>query len=292
MKIASVVACLALQTLLCCAAMQAADDAAQLDAVRKSVELERAGKLPDAIAALGKDDSAATGSYFRNVRLGWLNYESATYPEAERYYQIASGLAPTSIEALQGLTLSLLAENKYADADAAARKVLQLDAGNFSANLRLAIALRQQSKVSGAVEILRQLLVGYPSNYYVAEEFKELQKADAAAANTIPAAEFFDASAKTAWQKSLDAELKGNYADAIKALTYAFKRDPAVICSAAPRLALLRERRLSRRRELLRSSAQSRAPVDRGQIGLSRAAGRLERVFAGGNDRRPGRPRR
>jgi tetratricopeptide (TPR) repeat protein len=226
MKIASVVACLALQSLFCSAAVQAADDAAQLDAVRKSVELERAGKLPDAIGALDKNESALAASYLLNVRLGWLNYESATYPEAERCYQIASGLAPASIEALQGLTLSLLAENKFADAEAAARKVLQLDAGNFSANLRLEIALRQQSKAAGAVEILRQLLVGYPSNYYVSEEFKELQKVDAAAANTIPAAEFFDAAAKTAWQKSLDAELKGNYADAIKALTYAFKARP------------------------------------------------------------------
>ncbi len=224
--IAAAPACVALLCALCCRTGRAAEDSTVLDAVRNSVELERAHKLPEAIAALGKLDSAAAAGYLANVRLGWLYYESANYPEAERYYQTACGAAPASIDALQGLLLSLLADNKFADAEATARKVLQLDPGNFYANLRLEIALRQQSKVSGAVEALKQLLAAYPSNYYVSAEFKELHKLDAAAANTIPAAEFFDAQATSAWQKSLDAETKGNYSDAIKALTYLYKSRP------------------------------------------------------------------
>jgi hypothetical protein len=57
------------------------------------------------------------------------------------------------------------------------------------------ISLRKQDKFTQSADLVRQLLVAYPSSLAVSNEFKELRKADAATANRIPAAEFFDATA-------------------------------------------------------------------------------------------------
>ena len=202
-----------------------ADEQVIRAAIQKSVESEKAKNYAEGIETLLKDYSAHSANYPVNVRLGWLSYLSGDYPSAEKYYQAATRAAPKSVEAAHGLTLSFLAQAKYAETEAAARKVLSLDSGNYYGKLRLEFALRMQQKNKEAADVLQALLTAYPADASLDKELAALKTTLDPAAMAIKV-EAFEAKTEAAWQASLQAETGGNYAEAIKALADALKAHP------------------------------------------------------------------
>ena len=202
-----------------------AEDQNIRSAIQKSAESEKAYNYKDGIEALLKDYSAHSGNYTVNLRLGWLSYLSGDYAGADKYYQAATRATPKSVEAAQGLTLSLLAQAKYAEAEAAAKKVLSLDSGSFYGKLRLEIALRLQQKNKEAADVLQALLTAYPADLSLDKELTALKATQDPAALAIKV-ETFDAKTETAWEASLQAETGGNYVDALKVLADAYKAHP------------------------------------------------------------------
>ena len=134
---------------------------AVLDAFAKSYKYEKAQNYPDAIKAIVilKDQD-----YLVNLRLGWLYYLSGNYANSRQRYQMAIAAAPKAIEPRLGHMLPLLAQARYAEVETVARQVLTMDAGNYYASLRLAIALRMQGKLPQAEEVNKSMLELYPTD--------------------------------------------------------------------------------------------------------------------------------
>ena len=76
---------------------------------QQSFALESAGSYEDALKRM--DQLAATGSadYLLHLRRGWLLYLNGRYVDAVGAYEQAAVVAPTSVEALLGRTLPLMA---------------------------------------------------------------------------------------------------------------------------------------------------------------------------------------
>jgi tetratricopeptide (TPR) repeat protein len=144
-----------------------ADDLASA-AVAKSIALEKEQKYDEAITGL---NAVRKSSYLVYMRLGWLHYLKADYTASRSFYQMAMRMAPKAVEPRLGLTLPLLAEYRYAEAEATAKAILSLDANNYTASLRLTTALRLQGKYRPAREINAAMLELYPTDItFLAEQ--------------------------------------------------------------------------------------------------------------------------
>lgn len=159
-------------------------DAEIRDAYHKSYRYEKAQNYADAIKALAPVAAAYPQGYTVNLRLGWLYYLSGSYATSRTCYQAAIKTAPDSLEAKLGHLLPLLAQERYEEAEAAAKLVLRIDPVNYTANLRLAFAQRMQKKNDAAEQVLNGMLVLYPTDLSLLTEFALIklakdQKADA-----------------------------------------------------------------------------------------------------------------
>ena len=141
-------------------AAQTAADLAN-DATAKSIALEKEQKYDEAIVAL---TAIRKPSYLVNLRLGWLYYLKADYTNSKQFYQMAMRMAPKAVEPRLGITLPLLAEQRYAEVEGIARAILSLDANNYTGSLRLATSLRLQAKYRPAREVNAVMLELYPTD--------------------------------------------------------------------------------------------------------------------------------
>jgi Tfp pilus assembly protein PilF len=130
----------------------------------KSYHYEKVQNYADAITAIAPIFTADPKSYIVNLRLGWLCYLSGDSTNSKSHYQAAMIAAPGSLEAKLGYLLPLLAEKHYDDAEVIAKQVIQVDASNYYANLRLAFAMRMEKKNDAAEEVLKHVLMLYPSD--------------------------------------------------------------------------------------------------------------------------------
>ncbi len=102
-----------------------------------SYKLEAAGQYAQAAQQL---EAIAKTNDFAQVRIGYLTYLQARYPDAIRAYQRAQEMNPQSYDAVLGITLALLAQGRWADAATQAKWVLSSAPGNYVAHLRLLVA--------------------------------------------------------------------------------------------------------------------------------------------------------
>ncbi len=130
----------------------------------KSFELEKKQQYAKAIKALMPIYKIYPNTYTVNLRLGWLYYLRKNYKNSEYHYQKASNAIPTAIEPLLGLTLPLLAEEKWKEAEQICYRILKKDFYNYYGNLRLCFALRMQKKYQLAETIARKMLTLYPTD--------------------------------------------------------------------------------------------------------------------------------
>ncbi len=141
------------------------------DAYHKSYRYERSQNYADAIKALSPVVSAYPQGYTVNLRLGWLNYLIGSYATARTHYETAIKTAPDSLEAKLGHTLPLMAQERYDDAEVAAKQVLRIDPSNYLANLRLAFAYRLLKKLDAAEDLLNRMLILYPTDISLLTEY-------------------------------------------------------------------------------------------------------------------------
>lgn len=146
--------------ILGCAASASGQDLV-LDSFANSYKYEKAQNYEDAIKSIVilKDQG-----YLVQLRLGWLYYLSGNHANSRQHYLKAIAAAPKAIEPRLGYMLPLLAQARYAEVETVARQVLMMDAGNYYASLRLAIALRMQGKLPQAAEVNNAMLELYPTD--------------------------------------------------------------------------------------------------------------------------------
>ena len=101
-------------------------------AFAKSIAYEKQQQNADAIKALADLTGPDQRSYFTQLRLGWLNYRSAKYTEAEISYKAALQAIPNATEAKLGLVLVVLAQLRFAEAETLCKEVLVQDPGNYT----------------------------------------------------------------------------------------------------------------------------------------------------------------
>lgn len=190
------------------------------EALKRSCEAEKSRDYGKGIEALLEQYRAHSGHYALSLRLGWLHYLDGKQDQAERYYKAAVEAAPKSIEAKLGYLLPLLAAAKYDETETLARRIIAVDAENYYGNLRLAVALRLQNKATEAREIVERMLAAYPTDSSFLAEAAAL----GASQNSVYATA--NAKVLAAIGESSQAEAKGDYAAAIKALAVPYHVHP------------------------------------------------------------------
>lgn len=113
---------------------------AQSSVWQSSYQLETAGKYAEAIAAISNVPANSNDAEFKLTRLGWLHYLQGDYDGSIREYRLAIERNDRSIDARLGLTLPLLAQKRWREADQMARIVLERTPNNYTALLRLLVA--------------------------------------------------------------------------------------------------------------------------------------------------------
>jgi urea transporter/tetratricopeptide (TPR) repeat protein/murein DD-endopeptidase MepM/ murein hydrolase activator NlpD len=188
-------------------------------ALYNSAKAESHFNYPAAISAITAQQASFSDDYAFNARLGWLNYLSAQYDTSEEYYQAAIAAMPTSLEARQGCLLPMLAKRRYRDAEEVARELLERDPANYYGRLRLAVALRLQSRIAEAREALAPLEEAFPTDAGVMAELANLDAIEPpqAGSKSRPSVDN-DAIWRDALRESLTYEIRGDYAAAAKAL--------------------------------------------------------------------------
>ena len=106
---------------------------------QKSYRLEAAGKYAEASAALDSTNGRVDADFIL-MRRGWLSYLQGRYNEAVNFYGQAISRNPKSLEARNGITLPLLAQQRWREAASHARQVIGESAWDYIAHQRLMVA--------------------------------------------------------------------------------------------------------------------------------------------------------
>lgn len=130
----------------------------------QSYDLEAAGKLKEALAALDQTPPARKDSYLGWARRGWLQYRLAQHAESVESYRKAIALAPQAIEPRLGIMLPQLALHRWADAEMIAKEVLKVDPASYLGTLRLAFVYYNQHRYAESTVLYRRLRDLYPSD--------------------------------------------------------------------------------------------------------------------------------
>lgn len=104
---------------------------------KKSYSLEQEKKYLDAAKTLEPLLNSSPKTEFLLLRLGWLYYLQTQYNTSISYYKEALGLNADSIDARLGLTLPLLAQQRWKEAAVYAKEVIKISDWDYNANIRL-----------------------------------------------------------------------------------------------------------------------------------------------------------
>ena len=137
---------------------------AQEAAWQSSYQLETAGKYNEAIAALDPVPVNGAEAELKSLRRGWLYYLQGSHGDAIREYRIAIERNSRSIDARLGVTLPLLAQKRWREAEQSARAVLDLSPNNYTGLLRLVVALEGQRDWAPMAKAAAMITSSYPSD--------------------------------------------------------------------------------------------------------------------------------
>jgi len=144
-------------------------------AYQQSFFYEKIGDYKDAIRALMPVYKAYPNTYTVNLRLGWLYYLWGKYNNSIYHYDKANQAAPASVEAKLGLSLPLMAQHKWGDAEKVLYKVLAIDFYNYYGNLRLCKVLEKEKKYRDQLMVALKMLNLYPASVpFLVEKGKAL----------------------------------------------------------------------------------------------------------------------
>lgn len=130
---------------------------------QKSYRLEAAGKYAEASAALDSTDGSVDAD-FTLMRRGWLSYLQKRYNESVDFYGRAISKNPKSLEARNGITLPLLAQQRWREAASHARQVIAESAWDYIAHQRLMVAEEGQRDWKTLAEHAARVAERYPAD--------------------------------------------------------------------------------------------------------------------------------
>ncbi len=137
--------------------------AADESAWQKSYRLEAAGKYAEAATSLHGLESGPDASFVHSRR-GWLAYLQGQYNESISLYNRALDRNPRSLEARHGITLPLLAQQRWREAAVYARQIIAESQWDYTAHVRLLAAEEGQRDWRTLREHAARLIERYPSD--------------------------------------------------------------------------------------------------------------------------------
>lgn len=153
-----------LRMLLALVSLRLAAEAAAQSPWALSYEREAAGDYAGAVAALAPVVESRPDDDFVVLRIAWLEYLDGDYNGAIGGYRRALKINERSLEAMLGITLPLLAQQRWREAAAQAQRVLEASPYNYYAHVRLMAAeegLRQWETLARHAD---ELSARYPSD--------------------------------------------------------------------------------------------------------------------------------
>lgn len=151
-------------SVLLSAAMLGGAAQANPEAWRRSYALEARGDARGALAALDGLSPSDRGAYLAQLRRAWLLYSAGQFDESVAAYRAAAQGSPRAVEPRVGELLPLLALRRWREAEQRAQEVLRLDADNYLATRRLALALYNLGRFDRAQEAYERVLAQYPGD--------------------------------------------------------------------------------------------------------------------------------
>jgi tetratricopeptide (TPR) repeat protein len=100
----------------------------------------------------------------KSLRRGWLFYLQGNFNESIREYRFASERNSKSIDARLGVTLPLLAQKRWREAEQNAHETLEFAPNNYTALLRLTVAQEGQRDWAGMLKSAEAMVASYPSD--------------------------------------------------------------------------------------------------------------------------------
>jgi tetratricopeptide (TPR) repeat protein len=145
-----------------------------------SYALEAANKYGPAATALDPVLRQWPNHEFALMRRAWLNYQQGRMSDALRDYTQILTANPRSLEARLGMTLPLIAQQRWREAAAEARKVLAMSAWNYTAHVRLMVCEEGERKWDELSRHASELSARFPTD---ATALVYLARAEAAKGN-------------------------------------------------------------------------------------------------------------
>lgn len=134
------------------------------DEWRRSYALETRGDVRGALSAIEALPATDRGAYLFSLRHAWLLYLAGRHDDSVAAYRRAAAAAPRAIEPRVGELLPLMALRRWQETEQRAREVLRLDADNYLASRRLALALYQLGRFDDARGVYQQVSERYPGD--------------------------------------------------------------------------------------------------------------------------------
>jgi len=129
-----------------------------------SYNLEAGKKYAEALSALDAVSDSGTEAQLVLLRKGWLTYLQGEYNESVKYYQTALEQNPKSLDAGLGITLPLLAQQRWQEAAMYSKQVLESAPNQYTAYLRLIVAEEGARDWSAMKKHAEALTEHYPSD--------------------------------------------------------------------------------------------------------------------------------
>jgi tetratricopeptide (TPR) repeat protein len=129
-----------------------------------SYELEYAAQYKSAAELFDPLLKQEPGNEFARLRRAWLHYLAGSYNSSQSDYKKALQANPESLDATIGMTLPLLAQQRWKEATLYARQALHVAPWNYYAHLRLLVAEEGQQQWKTLLEHAQNLHRRYPSD--------------------------------------------------------------------------------------------------------------------------------
>jgi tetratricopeptide (TPR) repeat protein len=101
-------------------------------------------------------------NYEINYRLGWLRYSAGDFKESENYYKKAMEIKPLSLEAIYGMILPLISQQKYNSVIKLSEKALSIAPNDSRGEYFLGLAYYYKKNYTKSEKFLEKAINKYP----------------------------------------------------------------------------------------------------------------------------------
>lgn len=126
--------------------------------------LENTGQYAQAVAGIDEVLRLTPTHEFALMRRAWLNYSQGHHNDALRDYNQVLALNPKALDARLGLTLPLLAQQRWREAAVEAHKVIAVSAWDYTAHVRLMVCEEGEQKWETLTRHATELATRYPGD--------------------------------------------------------------------------------------------------------------------------------